>query len=161
MHTICAAALAVARESIALLDETLATLPNASLDWTPMSGVSSIAVLTVHCIVSAEWFATAATAAPRDRAEYRANERAEAFRTQGQTVEQLRARLADLAPRLEWILAEATDATLEAPLPWAEDSGRHRTGAEAVVAGIAHLREHVGQAQLMRDLWLSASREGR
>ena len=44
--------------------------------------------------------------------------------------------------------------------PW-EEYGRHRTGVDMLIGGRAHLREHVGQAQLMRDLWLSASREGR
>ena len=29
------------------------------------------------------------------------------------------------------------------------------SGAEILVNGVGHLREHVGQAQLMRDLWLA------
>ena len=30
-----------------------------------------------------------------------------------------------------------------------------RTGLECLFHALAHLREHVGQAQLMRDLWLA------
>jgi hypothetical protein len=96
-----------------------------------------------------------------DRASYLANDRAEAFKARGATAHDLMAEIQMLRGTLGEILAHGGDESLTSTVAWAWADGRHPTGAELLVHTVGHLREHTGQAQLMRDIWLAASREGR
>jgi len=160
MHPTYDAALHVIRTSFALLDESLDGLPDAALEWTPVSGTNSLTVLCVHGLTSTQFWVAAAAGLKPDRGEFIEHVRGDAFRARGATVANLRAEIARTEAELAETLAHGDDAALRAEMPW-EDFGWHGTGAEALIVSTAHLREHVGQAQLMRDLWLAASREGR
>ena len=93
---------------------------------------------------------------------YRDQVRAAAFRTRGATVENLLTEIKESAAELALTLERADSHVLDQPVAGTEDNeGNLRTGAACLVHGIGHLREHVGQAMLMRDLWSAASREGR
>lgn len=160
MHPTYEAANYVLRDSFTMLSDALEGLPDAALDWTPVSGTSSLAVLATHSMTSTLFWIAAATGAAPEREEYMAKQRPASFQARGTTAEALRSRIADTIPEVTRLLAQGTDVSLADEMPWVEESGRRRTGAECLVHAVAHLREHVGQAQLMRDLWLAASREG-
>jgi hypothetical protein len=160
MHPTYDAALHVLRTSFALLAESFDGLPDAALDWTPVSGTNSLTVLCMHGLTSTQFWVAAAAGLKPDRANFVEHVRGDAFRARGATVANLRAEIARTEQELAEALAHGDDDALRAEVGW-EDFGRQRTGAEALIISTAHLREHVGQAQLMRDLWLAASREGR
>ncbi|MCK9520498.1 MAG: DinB family protein [Dehalococcoidia bacterium] len=160
MHPTYEAANFVLRDSFAMLAAALEGLPDAALDWTPTSGMSSLAVLATHSITSTLFWAGAAAGASPERDRYLGKDRPASFQARGTNTDLLRERISSVLPDIERILRQGTEVSLEEEMPWVEDDGRHRTGAECLVHAAAHLREHVGQAQLMRDLWLAASREG-
>ncbi|MCC7365559.1 MAG: DinB family protein [Dehalococcoidia bacterium] len=160
MHPTHSAAAHVIRQSIGMFREALTGLPDASLDWTPLSGMSSIAVLTTHSLLATRRWAGVGLGETPSQAEYRATERPDAFRARGGTVAGCIERLTALEAELIAMLERADPATLDRETEWVDDAGRALTGAEALIRAIAHLREHVGHAQVMRDLWLAASREG-
>jgi uncharacterized damage-inducible protein DinB len=162
MKLIYAATRDVAEASLAMLGDAVRDLPDPALDWTPVSGTNSIAVLANHSLTSlAFWIAAGAGLAPDPR-RYREQTRAAAFRTRGASVEALLAELKEAAAELGVTLEQADPSVLDQPVPGTEDdNGNLRTGAACLVHGIGHLREHTGQAMLMRDLWWAASREGR
>jgi len=160
MHPTYEAANYVLRDSFTMLSDALEGLPDAALDWTPVAGTSSLAVLATHSVTSTLFWVAAAAGASPEREEYIAKQRPAAFRTRGATAEELRERIASTISEVTRLLSQGTDVSLEAAMPWIEDGGRRRSGAECLMHAVGHLREHVGQAQLMRDLWLAASREG-
>lgn len=161
MHPTYEAANLVLRESFAMLSTALDGLPDAALDWTPTSGMSSLAVLATHSITSTLFWVGAAAGAGPERDQYLGKERPASFQARGTNAEALCARINETLPDLERMLNQGTDVSLEDEMPWVEQGNRHRSGAECLIHAVGHLREHVGQAQLMRDLWLAASREGR
>jgi hypothetical protein len=54
------------------------------------------------------------------------------------------------------IVAPGTQSHLDAFLTWPEDITFARTGLMSLLAAVAHQREHLGHAELTRDLWLAA-----
>jgi hypothetical protein len=62
---------------------------------------------------------------------------------------------------LAGVLEGVTSDSLRAAAGWRFADGAEPTGNELLLHAAGHLREHVGQAQLIRDLWLANSREGR
>lgn len=160
MQTVFAAAATVTRDSLAMLADVLEGLPDGALDWTPVSGTNSLAVLSVHSLTSLEFWLCAGAGARPSRPEY-LERRAEAFRVRGLTGAQLRARLASTTVIVTRALEGAEDDALTTALPWTGEEGGLISGAECLFRAIGHLREHVGQAQVVRDLWMAASREGR
>jgi uncharacterized damage-inducible protein DinB len=144
-----------------MLSAAIEGLPDAALDWTPTSGMSSLAVLATHSITSTLFWVGAAAGAGPERDQYFGKERPASFQVRGTNAQALNARIAETLPDLERVLNQGTDVSLEEEMPWLEPGDRHRTGAECLIHAVGHLREHAGQAQLMRDLWLAGSREGR
>lgn len=161
MHATYEAAANVADASVAMLREALAGLPGAALDWTPASGMSSVAVLVTHSAVATLAWAGVGAGVERSQETYREHDRAAAFRARGQSVEALLALLEPLPGDLRALFAAAAEGTLERETAWVDEGGRRLTGVECLFRAVAHLREHVGHVQLMRDLWLAGSREGR
>ncbi len=147
----------VARQSFGMLKEALAGLPDEAFDWTPAPNTNSLTVLTRHCIAAARFFFGVASGIPGSAAEYRRGDRAEAFRAQGGDAAGLTRAIDEFVPEMERILSAGRQEHLTEMIGWpdeAPDMGT-RSGAEILVSSVGHLREHVGQAQLMRDLWLA------
>lgn len=151
------AALDVARQSFGMLKEAIAGLPDEAFDWTPAPNTNSLTVLTRHSLAACRFFFGAVSGEPGSIAEYRKGDRAEAFRAQGGTATTLTAAIDAGVRDLAVILAPGAESHLAAMIGWPAEAPDvpTRTGAEILVNGIGHLREHVGQAQLMRDLWLA------
>ena len=90
--------------------------------------------------------------------EYRAGERAEAFRTAGVAKQQLLDMLAAFEAEAEGILVAGTEAHVSGTVSLPTNDNLpvpDRNGAGTLLAAIGHLREHVGHCQLMHDLWLA------
>lgn len=153
-----AGALQLTRESLAFLRSAIADVPEAALEWKPLPEANSLAVLVVHSITATRFFLKAGSGQAGSMTDYRANERAEAFRTKGASKEELLAAIDAFAREAETILSAGTEehvfGTVRLPtndnLPVPD-----RTGAGTLMAAIGHLREHVGHVQLMHDLWLA------
>jgi hypothetical protein len=140
-----------------MLKEAIAGLPDEAFGWTPAPNTNSLTVLVRHCIAAARFFFGVASGIPGSVAEYRRGDRAEAFRAQGGSAAELTRAIEEFLPEMERILSGGRDEHLEELVGWPAEAADipTRSGAEILVAGIGHLREHVGQAQLMRDLWLA------
>jgi hypothetical protein len=161
MHVVYAGALMSARTALTDLATALESIPDAAVDWTPVGGANSLTVLVRHSVTATRFLAASAAGLAPDRAAYIEKERLPSFRARGASVASLAAEVESLALDLPAIFDNGTDASLAAASPWPWPEGRHPSGAELLVHTVAHLREHVGVAQLMRDLWLAGSREGR
>lgn len=159
MQVVFAAIDAVIEQSLAMLRDAIQELPDSALDWTPLAGTSSVAVLAIHGLSSLRFWVAAGAGLEPSQEVYLREERPEAFRSRDRKVPGLVEAIDAARGQLRETLAKGDERALEAQVPF-ETEGRRLTGAECLVRGVAHLREHVGQAQLMRDLWLSASREG-
>jgi hypothetical protein len=147
--------LAAARElldgSCAGIGRAIEGAPTEALNWRPAGeDTNAIAVLTVHALHSTRWWlsvATGADAPERDRPS------------------EFEATATDSADLLALVdrMAEACRGLLAAGAPF--DPGARRTsrpsygppeevtGAWAVLHALEHLREHVAQLQLTRQLW--------
>lgn len=150
-------ALDVTRQSFGMLKDAIAALPHEAFDWTPAPNTNSLTVLTRHSLAACSFFFAVVAGQPGSIADYRKGDRAEAFRAQGGTAATL-TRAIDTGLRdFEAILAPGTDAHLAEMIGWPDEAPDipTRSGREILINGIGHLREHVGQAQLMRDLWLA------
>ncbi|MGH2607963.1 MAG: DinB family protein [Tepidiformaceae bacterium] len=151
------ATLDVTRQSFAMLKEAITGLPDEAFDWTPVPGTNSLTVLTRHCIAASRFFGGVASGVPGSIAEYRKGDRAQAFHAMGGSAASLAAAIDGAIAEAGQILSKGTDAHLAELIGWPDEAPDMptRTGAEILVNGVGHLREHVGQAQLMRDLWLA------
>jgi len=130
--------------------EVLAGLPDEALNWRPGPDMNSLAVLVEHAWASAQmWTARAAgQQVQRDRAaEFRANRGAAA----------LRELLAGGLARVEELLAAVDPTRYDEADESAVRPGQAReepiTRAWCLLHAIEHLSEHLGQAQLTRQLW--------
>jgi uncharacterized damage-inducible protein DinB len=150
-----AAALKVAQESFATLRTAIAELPDGAANWVPAPNTNSVAVLTTHCVTAARFFYSEGSGTRGSIAAYRAGERSAAFATQNATIADLIALIDAFQPELEAILSEGDPASLEAGISWPEeDPGEpERSGVDWLFRATAHVREHIGQVQLTRDLW--------
>ncbi len=152
-----AATLIVLRESLGMLRDAIDGLPDEAADWRPAPGTNSVAVLVTHSITSARFFLGNGSNRPGSIVRYRAEERARSFEASGVAVAGLVKAIDAFIPEAEEMLANGDEASLAAIVDWsAEAPGEPvRSGVECLLRAVAHLREHVGQVQLMRDLWLA------
>lgn len=160
MHAIFAAALNVTRIALEEHSETLANLPAEALDWSPAEGSNSIAVLTRHSLTATIFLASAAAGLNPDRKAYLEGDRAEAFQLRGTTSAALREEIGRRLGTLEGIMAKGTDGSLVVPASWSWPNGRTPVGAELLIHSVGHLKEHTGQASLIRDLWVARGQGG-
>ena len=153
MHATFEAAAHVLRTALGDLTDVLADLPAEAAGWKPFAEANTLTVLVRHSLTGTRFLASTAAGLGPDRPAYLAGDRAEAFAAAGATCEGLRAEIAAALPELEAILAKGDAAALAAPASWAWPGGRTPTGAELLIHATGHLKEHVGQAGLLRDLW--------
>ena len=152
MHAIYQAATHTINIALDDLSAAIDGLPDHALDWVPATGTNSMTVLVRHGISATKFLSAAAAGLRPDRPAYFAGDRAEAFQSAGVTAALLQAEIAAAQAPIEAILARGGDVALTEVAAWSED-GTTPTGAQLLIHGLGHLREHVGQAQLMRDLW--------
>jgi uncharacterized damage-inducible protein DinB len=155
MTTTHQAALTVLRQSFAMLRDAFAPLPKEALDWSPVPGGSSFAVLVQHSITSTKFWIACGSGQQYSIATYRAAERTPSFEVRGLDSAELERRIDSALEELAAILAQGKSEHLAAQITWLEDPGTTATGAEALFRAVGHLREHVGHAQLAHDLWLA------
>ncbi len=153
MHATFDAAAHVLRTALGDLTEVLADLPAEAADWRPFPAANSLTVLVRHGLTGTRFLTSTAAGLAPDRAAYLAGDRAEAFAANVGTTESLQSEIAAALPGLEAILAKGGEEALLAPATWAWPTGRTPTGAELLIHAMGHLKEHVGQAGLLRDLW--------
>jgi hypothetical protein len=134
-------------ESVDHLREAIEGLSPETLNWRPAGEETNpIAVLAVHGMHSSRWWFTIARGLPlpeRDRpSEFVAESGgdAELLAFVDRMAEDCRARLD---------AEEPFDATASRPVPDDEPV----SAAWALLHALEHLREHVAQAQLTRQLW--------
>ena len=150
------AALTVTRQSLDMLRDAIDGLPPEALAWTPAPNTNSMAVLVRHSLSALPFFFACSVGKVGSIKEYRATDRAEAFTVLGGTADELKQLIAGAMPQLERLLENGTQANLDAMVEWpTEDPTFKRTGGEALINIVGHLREHVGHTQLMRDIWLA------
>jgi Protein of unknown function (DUF664) len=152
MHALYAEALSALKVALTDLDDVLAGLPDAALDWRPAPEANPVTVLARHSLTAAKFLVGTGAGLAPDRQAYMTGDRAEAFAAAGATVAGLRAEVAAAGEELSTICGRGTDAALAAVAPW-ELAGAPRSGAYLVMHALGHLREHTGQAALIRDLW--------
>jgi uncharacterized damage-inducible protein DinB len=148
-----AAGAATVRRTFADMRQTIAEFPPEALNWKPAGDeTNSVAVLTTHSLHSTRsWLCTALGEKLPDR------DRDSEFRVAEENPEKLLALFDDMAsqcnglfdqPReVDWAAIrrthtrpDASDA-IQVPAAW------------ALLHAIEHLREHLGQMQLTRQLW--------
>jgi len=156
METTHAAALSVTRESIEMFRQALRGLPDEAMDWRPAPGMNSLAALVSHTGSSLRFFVASGCGRAGSLQAYREGPRAASFTVHGTPVAGALAELDKLEGDLAELLSGATLSSLEATVTWPEDPAMAMTGAQALFRSVGHLREHVGHAQVMRDLWLAA-----
>ena len=147
----------VTRASLQMLRATIEDLPDAALDWSPVAGMNSLAVLVVHALTSTRFWLGNGAGQLRSLSDYRKSDRLPSFKSTGITADELRRRIDETAAEVERILATGTEAHLSATVSFPEDPPESRSGAACLVSGVAHLREHVGHAQSVRDFWMATS----
>jgi hypothetical protein len=155
-----AGALQITRESLAFLRAAVEDVPQEALEWKPLPTANSMAVLVVHAVTATRFFLRAGAGQAGSMSEYRANERAAAFRTAGVTKRQLLDMIDAFSAEAEQILAQGTEAHVSGTVSLPTNDNLpvpDRNGAGTLMAAIGHLREHVGHLQLMHDLWLAGN----
>ncbi|MGE3075597.1 MAG: DinB family protein [Dehalococcoidia bacterium] len=150
--------LQVTRESLTMIRSAINDLPEDALDWKPLPTANSASVLVAHAVTATRFFLRAGSGSVGSLTEYRATERAEAFRTKGLSKAHLLEMLTAFSAEAETIVAAGTEQHLAAAVSMPSNDNLavpDRNGAGTLFAAIGHLREHVGHLQLMHDLWLA------
>lgn len=150
------AALTTARDSFTMFAEALKGLPDEALSWRPnAANTNSLAVLAVHSVTAARFWLGLGAGQAGSIDEYRKRFRAPSFEVAEAAASELTSQFDEVLAELAGVMANGSEAHLSARIEWPEDPSLKLTGVEALFRAIGHLREHVGQAQLMRDLWLA------
>ena len=155
-----AGALQITKESLAFLRAAIDEVPESALEWKPLPNANSLAVLVAHSVSATRFFLRAGSGMVGSIAEYRATERAAAFKTTGVSKADLLALIDAFGPEAAAIVENGTEGHLSATVSMPTNDGLQvpdRNGAATLMAAIGHLREHVGHVQLMHDLWLAAN----
>lgn len=128
----------------------VAELPPDALDWTPRSGVNSIAVLISHIAGSERYWIG-------ERAGNRAIERDRdsEFLTRGANAASLLALLQESELLAEQVLAEMTPVELSTPKGTLRNGFAYNT-AWALWHALEHAALHVGHIEMMREWWREA-----
>jgi len=127
--------------------------PEEAFDWRPAGDDSnSLAILTIHSLHSTRSWLSIATGQPLPE-----RDRDSEFRVSGSSVSKVLALFDDMAAdcakllepseTIDWAAIRRTHAR---PNP---DDDMKVPAAWALLHAIEHLREHVGQMQLTRQLW--------
>lgn len=153
MDPFSAAAYELIHTSIQDLRATVRDMDRAALNRAPAPGTNSIAVLVTHAVTSAKTLLDAALTGRMDRGHYMGTVRPAAFATHNATVGELLALLNDLAHAADRLTTEGARADYAAPVVYIGGAeGPPRTRAWCLMHAVEHLREHVGHAQLTKQL---------
>lgn len=157
MDTTYAAAQLITDASLAMLRDAVAGLPEEAVQWKPLPDASSINVLVMHSITSARFFLGCGAGKKTSRRRYLEADRVAAFESKGATTGQLLQAIDEAAVEFRHLLGHAPATALTEVIAWPEEYPDEKfTGVECLFRAVGHLREHVGHAQLMHDLWLAA-----
>lgn len=116
------------------------------MNWKPTAeGTNSLYVLAVHTMANAEEVVVSLLGGV-DIPRVRASE----FVATGESADWVHNRWADLKPRIEQTLAGISTAELDREFPHARRPPM--TGWQALVQTSTHAAEHVGHAEMTRDL---------
>jgi uncharacterized damage-inducible protein DinB len=129
------------------LAATVEGLPAEALDWQPGSDMNSLVVLLTHTAGSERyWIGEIVGEEPADRV------RAQEFETEGKTAEELQEQLnVALAHSRQILSALSLDNLAEARL--IPEQGRSCTVAWALLYALEHTAQHLGHAQITRQMW--------
>lgn len=150
-----AAALRETFEYLDLLKDAIGGLPPEAVNWKPAPQGNSIAVLVAHSIAATRFWLRNGSGQQDSIARYRSEDRAPAFEVESATPESLIETINAAAAEFESILASGTPQCLEVMVSFPEDPSAERHAISGLMHATSHLAEHVGQAQLTRDLWLA------
>lgn len=136
--------------SLDRLVELAGALEAEGLHWSPPArDANSVAVLVTHTLGNAEENVLETLAG-----EAVGRRREEEFVDRRLTAGELLQRWQELRPRLAAALARLPAAEMDRPR--AHPRRGRLTGREVLIVVARHAAEHLGQAELTRDLWLSA-----
>jgi hypothetical protein len=147
------AAAEIFEESVEALQRAISGLPAEALNWRPAGeGTNPIAVLAAHAMGATHSWVAVALGAPLPERDRDAE-----FRTVADDPTRLLARVDGVAEACRALLA-TTDAFDPAAMRTSHSrmsSGEFEvvSGAWALIHALEHLREHMGHAQLTRQLW--------
>jgi uncharacterized damage-inducible protein DinB len=153
------AAQAVLDDSLAEMRQCIDGAAAEGLTWRPGGDdTNSITVLAVHSLHSTRmWLSVATGVALPDR------DRDSEFVTKGMTSQELLAFMDDFASQCSKLLEEARVddwSVVRRTHLRPDDRPRSATAAWALLHAMEHLREHVGQMQVTRQLWLAVQARG-
>jgi uncharacterized damage-inducible protein DinB len=142
------AARGILGESLDAMRDALVDATRDELEWRPAGeDTNSIAILVVHAMHSTRWWlsvASNATMPERDRpSEFRV-----VATSPGELLSFFDRMSVDCRALLD------TEDTLDAAATWQAPDGEVVTRGWALLHGLEHLREHVAQTLLTRQLWL-------
>ena len=150
------AALEDIQDSLKWLREVIAGLPVEALDWVPAPHANSITVLTSHALPSNTYWMQAGSGQRPSHAAYVSNFRNQAFDAKSLSESDLVSLIERAERDAEAALRQGTVEHLADHFTLDDEPDEPPvSGATCLVHGASHLREHVGQAALMRDLWLA------
>ncbi len=153
MDPFSAAAYDIIQTSVQDLRATVADMDREALNRAPASDTNSIAVLVTHAVTSAKTLLDAALTGRMDRGHYMGTVRPAAFATRDADAAALLALLDDLAQTAERLTTEGGRADYAMPVEYIGGAeGPPRTRAWCLMHAVEHLREHVGHAQLTKQL---------
>jgi len=158
MDAITAACLDMLSTNAADLRATVNGLSAEALNWTPAPETNSIAVLVNHAVTATHRLVESALTGTMNQGRYRAEERTPAFATTGADAAGLLARIDLLDETIAMLTAGGDAADYAGEIRWIGDDGGPRTRAWSLIHALEHLREHVGHAQLTRQLWQARAR---
>jgi uncharacterized damage-inducible protein DinB len=143
-------------ESLDLLSATIDGLPSEALDRRPAGqDTNSLAVIVTHALHSTRAWLSVAVDAPLPE-----RDRPAEFAISADDLEGFRASVGALADDCRALLegVETFDPARVGTAPWRPDlADEPVTAAWALMHALAHLREHVGHAELTRQLWAQGS----
>jgi uncharacterized damage-inducible protein DinB len=150
------AALEDVQDSLKWLREVISGLSAEALDWVPAPGTNSITVLASHALPSSVYWMQAGSGRDPSHAAYVQHFRNQAFDTKGLAEGDLASLIDRAQADAEAALRSGTDSQLAAQFTLDDEPDEPAvTGATCLIHGASHLREHIGQAALLRDLWLA------
>jgi hypothetical protein len=150
------ATLAVAHDSLEMLRTAVSGLPDEAMGWTPFPNGNPLAVLVMHSLTATRFWLACGSGHIGSLTRYRTEDRAPAFRASGFSAVELAATIDAFKAEVVELLREGTPGDLAAYAEFPEDPAFNGSGVGCLIRAVAHLREHVGHAQAIHDLWLAA-----
>ena len=153
MDPVMTAVQATVHQCCADLCEAVRGLDAEALAWAPAADTSSLAVLVRHSTSSTRNWLRAAATGHMDRDRYLREERAPAFDNRPADEAELLGVIDALETEARNLLPSVPAERLRETLTYTGQAhDEPRTRAWALLHAVEHLREHVGHAQLTRQL---------